>query len=81
MYGLCVYVYKPLPRGVYPVAVDKYININLHSTKLRKFIRYVNNNMRPKKNVEDYENNDRFRGFSLAFLHENLPYATQWRVH
>jgi hypothetical protein len=25
---LVVYVYKPLPPGVYPIAVDKYININ-----------------------------------------------------
>jgi hypothetical protein len=28
MYRLNVYVYKPLPPGVYPIAVDKYININ-----------------------------------------------------
>jgi phosphoglycerol transferase MdoB-like AlkP superfamily enzyme len=28
MYRLSVYVYKPLPPGVYPTAVDKYININ-----------------------------------------------------
>jgi hypothetical protein len=27
MYCLCVYVYKPLPPGVYPIAADKYINI------------------------------------------------------
>jgi hypothetical protein len=26
MYRLCVYVYKPLPPGVYAIAVDKYIN-------------------------------------------------------
>jgi hypothetical protein len=30
MYCLCVYVYKPLPPGVYPIAVDKYINININ---------------------------------------------------
>jgi hypothetical protein len=29
MYRLCVYVYKPLPPGVYPIAVDKYINTNI----------------------------------------------------
>jgi hypothetical protein len=23
-------VYKPLPPGVYPIAVDKYINININ---------------------------------------------------
>jgi hypothetical protein len=28
MYRLCVYVYKPLPLGVYPIAIDKYIDIN-----------------------------------------------------
>jgi hypothetical protein len=28
MYCLYVYVYKPLPPGVNPIAVDKYININ-----------------------------------------------------
>jgi hypothetical protein len=32
MYCLCVYVYKPLPPGVYPIAVDKYININKTNT-------------------------------------------------
>jgi hypothetical protein len=26
MYRLSVYVYKPLPPGFYPIAVDKYIN-------------------------------------------------------
>jgi hypothetical protein len=26
---LCVYVYNSLPPGVYPIAFDKYININL----------------------------------------------------
>jgi hypothetical protein len=25
---LSVYVYKPLPPGIYPIAVGKYININ-----------------------------------------------------
>jgi hypothetical protein len=29
MYRLCVYVYKSLPPGVYPIAVDKYINIKI----------------------------------------------------
>jgi hypothetical protein len=34
---LCVYVYKPLPPGVYPIADDKYISIyqythNRHSS-------------------------------------------------
>jgi hypothetical protein len=32
MYCLCVYVYKPLPPGVYPIAVDKYI-ISYHIIK------------------------------------------------
>jgi hypothetical protein len=33
MYCFCVYVYKPLPPGVYPIAVDKYIN-NLYDIYL-----------------------------------------------
>jgi hypothetical protein len=32
MYRLCVYVYKPPPPAVYPIAVDRYIYINICST-------------------------------------------------
>jgi hypothetical protein len=40
MYRLCVYVYKPLPPGVYPIAVDKYINIYIFSTVWYIIVRY-----------------------------------------
>jgi hypothetical protein len=40
VYRLCVYVYKPLPPGVYPIAVGKYININILSTYCQFIIKY-----------------------------------------
>jgi hypothetical protein len=30
MYILCVYVYKPLPPGVYPISDDKYVSISIY---------------------------------------------------
>ena len=36
---------------------------NLHSTKLRKFISYVNSSMQPKKNVWGYKISYRCQGF------------------
>jgi hypothetical protein len=43
MYCLCVYVYKPLPPGVYPIAVDKYI-ISYHiitADTLKRYFGYT----------------------------------------
>jgi hypothetical protein len=37
MYRLCVYVYKPLPPGVYPIAVDKYINKSIKDAQILRF--------------------------------------------
>jgi hypothetical protein len=40
IYRLCVYVYKPLPPGVYRIVVDKYININISRSEPYKTVIY-----------------------------------------